>query len=504
MRSAPFLAVVLLACDSSLGIVPPVESPGTPETKPEPTELTTETSTGTSSTTPPLDPEWHCNDPGDTLSFDPPHPAVGETLTVTVSSANGYPWIEFSVAQPIGLAPVGTTQIDGSGPFEWAQDYAVGASGRYDVQFTADEGASIICTGSVWAVDGSATGGTATTPGDVPPDNPFGIGLVGPGDAGQWDRAQELSGRGGHIKLIFPGIEPTTTAAEPGWIDAVQGAYDRDLVPVIRMGPPWGQMGIRNWSDDAAHRDYTTYAAAFAAVVDDLPRRGDWPIWIEVHNEPNLCYEWTCDPNETAWLDAPTIGAEYASLLRDVRDALNALGDSRIKVMNGGLAPGGVGSCECGTDNYSGGETSDAFIGYIEAEVPGIFASLDGFATHSYPSSGQGWGFFEPYSSAGPGLTWWQTEIAAAGVQNHPVLITETGWTVGAGAMGSRDDVADWTVSAWTNDWFPEPQIEAVMPFQLQDGAWNDFSWIDSNGTPYAVFDEVRDYRCSMAFPDPC
>jgi hypothetical protein len=87
------------------------------------------------------------------------------------------------------------------------------------------------------------------------PANPFGIGLVGAGNTLDWDRTVELTGAGGHIKLIFAGVSPGMTSAPQEWIDAIHASYARDLVPVVRIGPGWGQMNIRDHSDDAEHLD---------------------------------------------------------------------------------------------------------------------------------------------------------------------------------------------------------------------------------------------------------
>jgi len=341
------------------------------------------------------------------------------------------------------------------------------------------------------------------------PANPFGIGLVGPGDSAKWDRAAELAGRGGHIKLIFPGVVLGMTAPDTSWVTAVSEVYARDLVPVIRVGPPWGDRNLRDRSDDETHMSYTQLATAYAAVVAGLPRRDGWPLVIEVHNEPNLCYEWACNPaNAPAHADTPAgwmhytdIAAEYAAFLRDTTAAIRAIGDPRIEVINGGLAPGGAVTCECGGDGFTAGVTSREFLQAMEAAVPGVHAALDGFASHSYPAEGEGWGFFVAYGQAGPGLHYYQTELATLGL-SLPVYITETGWTVEQGA--SREQVADWTVSAWQNDWYPASGIVAVMPFMLQDASWNNFAWVDTGGSPYPVFDAVRNWRCSISFPDPC
>ena len=457
----------------------------------------------------PPEPVIACQAVAAIMDFDPPHPAPGEPLGVTVTAATGYVWIGMEVTGPGGHDQVGEVAISGSGPFTWAWVYLLEAEGWYSFTFTADSGATPICEGSVY-VSGDPAGDDDdvqpddddATP-DAPPDNPFGIGLVGPGNPGQWDLASELAGPGGHVKLIFPGILPSTSGPQADQVAAVQGAWDRDLVPVIRLGPPWGQRNIRAWSDDAAHLDYTSLAATWAAVVAGLPMRDGWPLWVEVHNEPNLCYEWECDPAD-GWLGSAVRAAEYAAFLRDVTSAIQALGDPRIGVINGGLAPGGAVTCECGGSGFTAGETSLDFIAAMEAAEPGVFADLDGFATHSYPSSGGGWGFFPAYADSGTGLWWWQQEVAAAGVAGKPVFVTETGWTVNAGAFGSRQEVADWTLLAWQNDWLPAVELEAVMPFQLQDPAWDDFGWVESGGAHYPVFDAIRDWRCSMAFPGPC
>jgi len=252
------------------------------------------------------------------LRFSTERPETGDTLTVEVSADTGYVWIGMEVD---GYADsLGGVEISGSGPYTWTYGYRVTGPGWLVFTFTADEGATPICEGEVFAKGEieEPPPDTGTTDPGLPPDNPVGIGLVGPGNEDQWDRAAELSGPGGHIKLIFPGMVPGMSGAPAEWIEAVRQVQARDLVPVIRLNPPWGETDIRHWSDDAAHRSYTGYAASFAAVVSDLPLREGWPLWLEVLNEPNLCYEWTCDGSDRSSLDYETIAAEYASLLRDV------------------------------------------------------------------------------------------------------------------------------------------------------------------------------------------
>ncbi len=375
--------------------------------------------------------------------------------------------------------------------------------------------------GTVVPTDGG-TGGDAGSTGDAgpgvdagpgpdagstmgPPDNRFGIGLVSPGNTTQLDLTADLTGPGGHIKMIFVGLRPAMDGPTAEWVDVVRQAYARDLVPVVRFGPDWGDRRVRNQSDDGSDGlAYTALAASYANVVRGLPLREGWPFYVEVHNEPNLCYEWQCDRGrfESDRITSERIAQEYASMLRDVADALAALGDPRVRVVNAGLAPGGVRWCECnGTSDgaYEGGNTSREFLAQMAAAVPGVFDRIDAFASHSYPAEGEGWGFFVPYESAGPGLRYFETELGTIGREELPVLMTETGWptTHGGTTYATREQQATWMRQAYEGVWLTHPRIRAVMPFILQDaGSWDAFAWVAGDGTPYPVYGEIRALRC--------
>ena len=66
--------------------------------------------------------------------------------------------------------------------------------------------------------------------------------------------------------------------------------------------------------------------------------------------------------------------------------------DARIMVMNGGLAPGGTVSCECGGEGFDPGITSVEYVQAMRTAVPDLFARLDAWASHSYPANGLGYG----------------------------------------------------------------------------------------------------------------
>jgi len=79
------------------------------------------------------------------------------------------------------------------------------------------------------------------------------------------------------------------------------------------------------------------------------------------------------------------------------------------------------------------------------------------------------------------------------------VIMTETGWTTDHESYHwSRDQVADFTVQAYQNVWLTHPNILGITPFILRDGSWDAFAWVQTNGTPYPVYNAVRGYRCAQ------
>jgi hypothetical protein len=332
----------------------------------------------------------------------------------------------------------------------------------------------------------------------------FRSGFVGPGDATDLDRDADLVGPGGHVKLIFPGVRRDTAGPDPSWSSAIAAAYARDLVPVVRIGPPWDDGFVREQADPGSdHLRYTELAAAYRRVLEGLPLRAGWPIYVEVHNEPNLCYEWRCTAGSVSggWISGAQMAAEYAALLRDVASALHAIGDPRIRVLNAGLAPGGVRRCECGAEGFEAGNTSLDYLRDMQSAVPDVFDHVDAFASHSYPAEGLGYAFFVPYDRASTGLHVFERELETIGRPSLDVFLTETGWCQPGARCpmngGTRDEIATWTESAYRDPWLTHPRLHAIMPFILRDDAWNDFAWMDPGGAPYPVYTRVRALRCA-------
>jgi hypothetical protein len=329
---------------------------------------------------------------------------------------------------------------------------------------------------------------------------------VSQGSTGDLDLAANLAGPGGYVLLIFADITPSRHTADDSWKQSIQGAYDRDLIPVVRMAPPWGDRRVRNMGESPT--SYKGLAKAYHDVIADLPKRAGWPLYVEVHNEPNLCPEWACDASVGS-IDEATMASEYAHMLSDVADGLAPLKAGGVRVMNGALAPGGVLSCVCGTDQYTGGTTGLTFLSKMASAVPGVFDKLDAFASHAYPAKGEGYGFFCPIAEDTPGLLYFEKELSAIGKPGLKVLVTETGWSTkgdsGSGCPDStREQVASYTVAAYQQIWETHPSLLGVTPFMLRDPSWDTFGWTDPAGSPYPVYNAVRARRCSLPGAKGC
>jgi hypothetical protein len=433
---------------------------------------------------------------------------ASQPFSVTVTDTTPYVYIDLLVSGPGAPSATGTGN-SGEGPWSWSFSVSGHGVGVLELTFVKDKEGSNpgteVASCQVHSIDSSGTGGSSGSGGAAtggssgssgpPPPNRYGMGYVHEGNAADHELTAKLTGPGGWVTLIFADIKPSRSSAEPSWKSSISEAYARELVPVIRMAPPWGDRRVRNMGESPT--SYKALAQAYAAVIADLPKRDQWPIYVQVHNEPNLCYEWVCDAPGT--LTAQQIAGEYAHMLRDVADALHALGDPRIKVLNGALAPGGVDWCECGSDNFAPGTLATTFLGYMAQAVPGVFDKLDAFASHAYPAKGEGWGFFPPYAEAMTGLLYFEKELQAIGKPGLKVLVTETGWTIQhEGYNHTRDQVADWSVLAYQHVWLTHPSLLGITPFILRDGSWNNFAWVETSGNPYPVYNKVRAYRCAQ------
>ena len=291
--------------------------------------------------------------------------------------------------------------------------------------------------------------------------------------------ADAIIGAGGHVTQPFLNIDAATTGPTPDAVAYVEGAYARQLDPILVLQGRYvnrdgcNSTGYVGWlapiPDDAGGR-YQREAAGYARFVAGLPRVDGRTLLIQIANEPNLHEMWggASDP------------AAYARFMVDVAAEIRALGDPRIQVLNAALAPEGS------VDNLQ-------FIAEAIQAEPAFAQSFDVWASHPYPRN-------QPPANnlhdgtALPGSRYtidaYLLELAVLaehGVDTAalPVVLTETGYELGDTHYAEYPTITDelraeYMVRAFADHWSRWPEVRAVTPFQLSGwyGTWRTFDWV--------------------------
>lgn len=298
----------------------------------------------------------------------------------------------------------------------------------------------------------------------------------------QLDRALELMGPRSFVKDVFHGIEPGMQNPKPCWGAFIDAVYDRGLQPVIRL------QGKHNGDVWEKPYDIGGMARAFRAVVEGLPRRDGFNLYVQIWNEPNLNLEWSGAANP----------AEYGELLASAAFAIHSIGDPRIVVLNGPLSPGG------NIDPVT-------FLRRMFEAVPATLWAWDVYAAHPYPAN------HPPSYNIHDGTAKHRAltidaylneveEIERWGRSGVRVFLSETGYELGNSAFKwegfptiTERNRADYMVSAFDDYWRHWPEVVGVAPYQLSDrsGAWSTWNWIDGGGAhddkPRLQYIRVRD-----------
>ncbi len=311
----------------------------------------------------------------------------------------------------------------------------------------------------------------------------------------QLDRVRDLMGPGAYVKQLVHHIDVNTSGPDARWLEFVKGAYGRNLIPVVRLQGEYrgdeyrdGVLIKAHWARPTpdASGGYTAIAQAYARVVKGLasvPERAGRPFYVEVWNEPNLDLEW-------GWAANP---AEYARFLVDVSAAIRALGDGGIRVLNGGLSPGG----DVRPQDFIDGM----------ATVPGALDAFDVWATHPYPGNRppeanlhDGTARLLPHLAI-DSYALELDRLAFHGRRGLQVLLTETGYALGAhnllDLLGYPEigeaNRADYMVRALRDYWSRWPEVLGVCPYQLVDhsGDWQVWDWLTPDGGHHQQYDAV-------------
>ncbi len=279
----------------------------------------------------------------------------------------------------------------------------------------------------------------------------------------QLDQALQLVGSGGYVTQLFYRITAATTGPDECAIYFVNAAYDRNLVPILRLGGEWNPVGFWERPDPGPDGDYSEIAAAFARYVAGLPRRDTHPLYITIWNEPDLAVEWSGRPS----------AAQYGRFFVAVSSAIRRLGDTRIRILNGATTPANTG-----------------FIRQLMA-VPGFVGAFDAWASHCYP-------YNHPprynihqrtarYGNAVIDCYIEERDIIAryGGRSGLKFVVTESGYGLGENTYHfegySRIDEANRTsyiAAAFNSYWRSWPEVIAVTPFELGD-PWSGWEWLD-------------------------
>lgn len=207
-----------------------------------------------------------------------------------------------------------------------------------------------------------------------------------------------------------------------------------------------------------------------------------WPIknrYVSVYNEPNDARFWkdSLDPEG------------YARILNFTIDEFKKI-NKDFFLLNGAF--------NSTAPSVAGYMDEVEFMRKMNAEIPGIFEKLDGWASHPYPQPGfvglptdRGRASIRAYE--------WELDILnyEFKVNNLPVFITETGWPHSEGTVFNynyydAEKVADYIKYAFEKVWLIDDRVVSITPFTVYyDPPYDNFSWVGKNGEGYKQFQTI-------------
>jgi hypothetical protein len=339
--------------------------------------------------------------------------------------------------------------------------------------------------------------------------------------------AREAAGEWGFVTQVIRADDLDTAK----WQRFMGLCAEYRLTPILRLATVFPrELGYWQAPERGPGDSYGDIARRYAEFIAAL----EWPTgehFVIVGNEPNHGNEWGGVPDPTA----------YARFLIDVADALHAA-DSAAIVLNAGFDPYSPNSGGLPMPDGMVYLDEETFLDQMVAAEPDVFRHIDAWASHPYPMGpfieppwAQSYGIDLLNGAANPahaeppsgisnrgvnGYEWELWKLATYGVEDLPVLITETGWrhaeavdpaspddgrdlpdaeTVGGyfdlALRGNTGRYPDYPSDGWT-PWLDDPRVFVVTPFAL-DGhpaEWSHTNWlmVDASGEilgAYAPFE---------------
>jgi hypothetical protein len=335
--------------------------------------------------------------------------------------------------------------------------------------------------------------------------------------------ARDLVGEWGYVTELIR-LDDLDPAHWQVFFDLCAGLH---LKPILRLATVYDRKeGM--WLAPQADLDgrYATIAERYARFVAAL-RWPDAPHYVIVGNEPNHGDEW----------GGQTDPAAYARFFVSASRALHQA-DPDVQVLNAPLDP-----YTPNTDGqpFANGMTyldAESFLDAMHTAQPNVFASVDVWASHTYPLGPMSEGPWQQEYKIDllngiPNLShiepppsipnrrvnsyeWELFKLKSYGVRDLQVMITETGWRhlestdpnsldngllwpeaftvaqyVDLAFNGNHGRYPRWPTSGWT-PWQTDARVIAVTPFAL-DGApqeWGHTNWLqlDREGHVLGVY----------------
>lgn len=250
------------------------------------------------------------------------------------------------------------------------------------------------------------------------------------------------------------------------WQNFMNDAARLHVIPIIRLATEGDYFNTKVW-----RKPTMADVLDFANFLNSLT----WPTknrYIVVYNEVNRGDEWGGKPSPS----------EYDAILSYAVDIFKQRSNDFF-IISAGM-DNGAATTSTSMNEYD-------FYRAMQADDPGIFDKIDGIASHAYPNPAFS---TPPNVIARNSITSFLYEknlIETFAAKNLPVFITETGW--------SQDTVGQTTAAAYLSLAFQTTwntnDVVAVTPFLLQAGAgpFAQFSFLNSNGSPNAVYQALYD-----------
>lgn len=261
------------------------------------------------------------------------------------------------------------------------------------------------------------------------------------------------------------------------WQKFMDLAKQNHVIPIIRLATQADFFNTSVWKKPA-----DTDIVDFANFLHSL----DWPTknkYVVIFNEVNRGDEWGGSVNPE----------EYAQILSFASSFFKSL-DTDFFILPAGLDNAAPNSGDKYMNEY-------VFLRKMNDLVPGIFDTIDGLTSHSYPNPG----FSQPPTALGQtgiaSFRFEKTLIDSMSNKNFPVFITETGWSANSISDEQR---SNYLKEAYATVW-NDKDVVAVTPFLLKagDGPFTQFSFLKEDGSITMQYSKLENAAKTAGNPQP-